>query len=84
MDFDLVVRAHCRFSKSFPEKLVSSVMSGLISNGGTSILSPTKSELSKNDFSEISGSITIFSIRGNKVKYSGVQTSEVYLPQSRT
>ena len=62
MEFDLVIRAHCRYSKSFPRKLGSSVMSGIISNGGTSILSSKKPEFSKKDCSEISGS-----------KYSGNQ-----------
>ena len=80
MDFDLVIRAHCRFSKPFPKKLGSSFMSGIISNWGTSILSSTKPEFSKKDFSEISGSIIISSVRGNIEKYSEVQTSEVYMP----
>ena len=43
MEFDLVIRAHCRSSKSFPRKLGSSVMSGIISNGGISILSSKNS-----------------------------------------
>ena len=34
----------------------------------------------KKDFSEISGSIMISSVRGNTAKYSEVQTSEVYMP----
>ena len=53
-EFDLVIRPHCRSPNSFPKKVGSSVMSGIMSsNGGTSILSSMKLQ-----FSEISGSIS--------------------------
>ena len=51
MEFDLVIRAHCRSSKSFPRKLGSSVMSAIIFNGGTSIHSSKKPEFFKKDLS---------------------------------
>ena len=83
-EFDLVIRPHWRSPNSFPRKVGSYDISGIIYNGGTSILSSIKLEFPKKEFSEISGSISISSISGKTKKNCGSQDSLVYVPQSRT
>ena len=87
-EFDLLIRPHSvahtgDHQTLFQGKLEVGI-SGIIYNGGTSILSSIKLEFPKKEFSEISGSISISSISGKTKKNCGSQDSLVYVPQSRT